>query len=293
MGADSGEWHATTDPTRVRQWADEHDAVPVRDPDEDGGTGLDVVTPQAQPSGEAAADLERIPWDQFLELFEAEQLAFRYRATDPDGVEPSCRLVDRSEVEETATEAETSGSSAQSVSSDQIVASDTGDAEPVVEDRVENQGDSATSPISRDELEQRGDQSPKRVDETGSPDAPTSESAGDAAEQPLVLEEIYEDPGGLGSDPEDEYVVFRNDGDERLDLSGWRVENGLGESYEFPDGFVLAPNEQVTIHSGEGRDSEIDLYWRSDETVWDRQGGTVVVRSPDGQRVLREPYKDG
>lgn len=288
MPSDSDAWRVTTDAARIREWADERGAVPVHDESATGRPELDVVDPDRR---EAAAGVDRITWDQFFELFEAEGLAFRYHEGADD---VRCELVDRATVS-AAAETEGGDGTRTDVASDRIVSSDTGEAEPIVDDRVESTSQRASAPGDRrdDRDEGPGNLAPKRLGESDDPDSPSSESASGAEEPPLVLEEIYEDPGGFDSDPDDEYVVLRNDGDQRLELAGWTVENGVGHSYRFPDGFVLEPNQEVTLHSGAGEDTETELYWGADEPVWNQEGGTVLVRTADDRQILREPYKDG
>ena len=131
----------------------------------------------------------------------------------------------------------------------------------------------------------------RSVEERDGDEPAISESARGAEQPGIVLEEVYEDPGGLSSDPDDEYVVFRNAGKEPIDLAGWAVENDDGRSYVFPGGFTLAAGERVTIHGGTGADTQTDLHWGAEESVWDSTGDTVILRTPGGDRVIREPIK--
>ncbi|MFC7195845.1 lamin tail domain-containing protein [Halosimplex aquaticum] len=108
----------------------------------------------------------------------------------------------------------------------------------------------------------------------------------------LVLGAVHEHRPGLG-DSQDEHVSLENAGDDPLDLSGWRLRNGEGRTFEFPEGATLDPGETVRVHSGDGRDETNDYYWGSDDTVWSTRGGTVVVETPDGRRALEADYKSG
>jgi len=89
----------------------------------------------------------------------------------------------------------------------------------------------------------------------------------------------------------DEYVVFENTGEEPLDLSGWTVKDDVGKTYTFPDGYTLGAGETVTLHTGSGTDSDIDLYWGSGSPIWNNGGDTVTVRNSDGDIVRQETYE--
>ncbi|MFT4947552.1 MAG: competence protein ComEC [Natronomonas sp.] len=107
----------------------------------------------------------------------------------------------------------------------------------------------------------------------------------------LTVDEINAD--AAGDDREnlnDEYVVFTNSGSEAVQLSGWTVEDEVGKTYTFPDGFTLEAGASVTLHTGSGTDTETDLYWGAESPVWNNGGDTVIVTNADGDRVLTEEY---
>jgi competence protein ComEC len=85
--------------------------------------------------------------------------------------------------------------------------------------------------------------------------------------------------------------VFANSGDEPLDMNGWTVEDEVGKTYTFPDGFTLEAGATVTLHTGSGTDTATDLYWGADSPVWNNGGDTVIVTNADGDRVLTEEYE--
>lgn len=262
---DRNEWQVTTDREQIRDWAGAHDAVPVRDTG--SNAGVDLRTDHAR-SG------DQIGWEQFFERLGEERAAVRFRADSPDESERAAfEVVDRETVavrDSTADRdaAEEKVDEPTQTESTNIVGSDTGEGEPPIFDEVET------------------DPEPDADDETS-----MAESAHGAELSALVLDEIYEDPGGVTSEPEDEYLVFKNTAEEPLDLTGWTVENDAGRSYTFPSGFTLEPGERVTLHSGVGDDTETDLYWGTEEETWDQTGDTVTVQTANGKRALREPYK--
>jgi len=87
-----------------------------------------------------------------------------------------------------------------------------------------------------------------------------------------------------------EVVTLGNTGADPIDISGWTLRNERGEAYVFPKGFSLAPGEQVTIHSGCGEDSNIDLHWCSRHPIWNDAGGVAILSTRDGEDVASYSY---
>ena len=63
------------------------------------------------------------------------------------------------------------------------------------------------------------------------------------------------------ADTSDEYVCLTNDDAAPADMGAWVLRNVLGRSYNFPNGFKLAPGQTVKVHTGAGQDSPTDLHW--------------------------------
>jgi len=107
----------------------------------------------------------------------------------------------------------------------------------------------------------------------------------------LVVASVH--PDAAGNDVQnlgDEYVTFRNAGNDSLDLSGWTVRDEGGHVYPFPDGFELASGASVRVYTGAGTDSADALYWNADGAVWNNDGDAVVVTNATGVVVLRHRY---
>ncbi|MDR5673872.1 lamin tail domain-containing protein [Halalkaliarchaeum sp. AArc-GB] len=130
--------------------------------------------------------------------------------------------------------------------------------------------------------------------DTGSNDTPDdtdSETDETTAEAGLTVAEIHADAAGDDRDNlNDEYVVFENTGNETLDLSGWTIEDEAGQRYTVPAGFELAAGETVTLHTGSGTGTTTELYWGSGSPIWNNNGDTVIVSTPNGEPVLEETY---
>ncbi|WP_267643489.1 lamin tail domain-containing protein [Haloarchaeobius amylolyticus] len=107
----------------------------------------------------------------------------------------------------------------------------------------------------------------------------------------ITVDNVHADAEGTESENlNDEYVVFSNDGDAAVDMSGWTVTDAAGNSYTVPDGFTLEAGASVTLHTGSGEDTDTDLYWGSGSPIWNNDGDTVIVQTDNGETVLEEAY---
>jgi len=87
----------------------------------------------------------------------------------------------------------------------------------------------------------------------------------------------------------DEYVDIKNDGSSSLDMTGWKVEDEAGYTYQFPDGFTLDAGATVRLHSGDGTDSSTDLYWGG-SYVWNNDSDTCYVYADGGGLAAEKTY---
>lgn len=124
---------------------------------------------------------------------------------------------------------------------------------------------------------------------TADADAGTTEGAVDGTGFEVVAIN-YDATGNDNENRNDEYVTFRNAGDDPLDVSGWTVADEAGHSYTFPDGTVVDPGAAVTLRTGPGTDTETTYHWGRSGAVWNNDGDVVVVRNATGATVVREPY---
>ena len=107
----------------------------------------------------------------------------------------------------------------------------------------------------------------------------------------LEVVEVNEDASGDDLEDPQENVLFENSGDDALDLTGYTVSDETTKEYAFPDGFTLLSGEEVTLYSGEGTDTDTELYWgRTGSAIWNNGGDTVFVDDPDGNTVVEYIY---
>ena len=91
----------------------------------------------------------------------------------------------------------------------------------------------------------------------------------------LLIDNIY-GVGVLNS----EVVVIINQSNGPVDLLGWKLDDGQGASYSFPD-LTLNQGGQVQIFSASGTDTVTKLFWNLEKAIW-KTGKSVTLRSPDG-----------
>lgn len=129
----------------------------------------------------------------------------------------------------------------------------------------------------------------------GGPEAEPTGEGTEAAEPPaeergLGVAQVHSEVDEAEADLNEEYVVFENTGEEPMELGGSTVSDREGNSYTFPEGFVLQPGDTVTLHSGSGSDTDDHLYWDAETRIWDDEDEEVRVYDPDNRLVLQESY---
>jgi micrococcal nuclease len=119
-------------------------------------------------------------------------------------------------------------------------------------------------------------------------------ACGPPSSAPATLLDIAPNPPGPDEDDlNGEWVLLGNRGDRDADLTGGVLRDESSTNrYPFPDGTLLAPGEQVTVHTGCGRDREGDLYWCQDGPVWNNGGDTALLLDPRGNVAGRLRYSE-
>ncbi len=123
---------------------------------------------------------------------------------------------------------------------------------------------------------------------TGGLVAPSqAENANPASTLPSLDAAVIQVENAVGvGDINNEVIVLKRVGEGELQLSGWRISNGSGKDYVFPE-LVLNKNGSVRLYTHSGQNTVIELYWGQPEAVW-KPGDTVSLYDPENN--LRASY---
>lgn len=153
-----------------------------------------------------------------------------------------------------------------------------------------------------DDLSVEDDESQAEQSDTDDNDAPATDDDGieegdNTGEGDLSLVERNVD---TGDDTSNEYVVFENTGDAELDLTGWQVRDDPDDGrvagnnlnpYSFSN-IVIPPGDQVRLTTGDGEDTNTEVFWGISNAVWDETGDRIIVENNEGEIVLDESYTE-
>ncbi|MBU4032501.1 MAG: thermonuclease family protein [Candidatus Thermoplasmatota archaeon] len=81
-----------------------------------------------------------------------------------------------------------------------------------------------------------------------------------------------------------EKIVFRNNDQETLDISGWNVKDESVHIFRFNDMSVPAGGT-VELKSGLGTDTTTEVYWQLDSSIWNNAGDVCFLRDENGLLV--------
>jgi LysM repeat protein len=111
--------------------------------------------------------------------------------------------------------------------------------------------------------------------------APTATPTPIKLEPQVVIESVI----GVGV-LENERVELLRTGDGELSLAGWRLEDGTGIVYTFPN-LTLYTGGAINLNTRNGQDTVVDLFWGLTSPIWE-SGKTVSLY--DSQNELRSSY---
>jgi hypothetical protein len=84
---------------------------------------------------------------------------------------------------------------------------------------------------------------------------------------------------------EQEFITIENQGPGDQDMTGWTINNNKLDTYWFPAGFILRGETKIQVWSRSSEDTETELYWGSEEEIWDNAEGVAYLRDHTGTLV--------
>jgi len=111
---------------------------------------------------------------------------------------------------------------------------------------------------------------------SGAPAQPLATLVADSSGRVIEITDVV-GPGDLNN----EAVMLKRVGSGDLQLSGWKLDDGNGHSYLFPD-FILNRDGAVQVNTRAGTNSAIALFWNASQAVW-ATGKTVTIYDPQGK----------
>jgi hypothetical protein len=91
----------------------------------------------------------------------------------------------------------------------------------------------------------------------------------------LIIDNVY----GVGK-LESEVIVIINQSSGAINLYGWKLDDGSGTIYTFPD-LTLHQGGEVQLFSSAGTNTVTKLFWNQNEAVW-KTGKSATLRTPGG-----------
>lgn len=121
--------------------------------------------------------------------------------------------------------------------------------------------------------------------------SPTPTATPEPSSSDVALDVIqYTDDGNDNDYPNNEWVQFENQGEQAVSLSGWTVKDDSSTwSYDFGS-VTLNPGDTVRLYTGEGSDTNSEVYWGYKRAVWNDDGDVVRLIDDDGELIVEFAY---
>jgi hypothetical protein len=116
-----------------------------------------------------------------------------------------------------------------------------------------------------------------------------------AARHPVIISGIYynspgSDRGGNAS-LNHEWVRLHNTTGHAISLTGWTLRDAAHHVYRFGT-YRLRAHGSVKIHTGHGRNTQRNRYWRHSWYIWNNTGDRATLKTAGGTVRARCRYSD-
>jgi micrococcal nuclease len=102
----------------------------------------------------------------------------------------------------------------------------------------------------------------------------------------------YDAPGPDNENPNGEWIEIRNISGNTINLDGYTIEDSSSSNlYRFRS-ISLAARQEIRLYSGCGSNTNRELYWCDDSSVWNNDGDTATLRDANGGLVDTYRYSD-
>jgi hypothetical protein len=119
--------------------------------------------------------------------------------------------------------------------------------------------------------------------------AESKDKVGDIS-QVIVIKDInYEAPSPERENLNGEWVEITNRGSAVQNMNGWKLLDEGNHTYSFKE-YSLNAGATVRIHTGQGEDTEADLYWKSKSPIWNNGGDAATLKDEEGDVVASFSY---
>ena len=87
-----------------------------------------------------------------------------------------------------------------------------------------------------------------------------------------------------------EYVTFKNNCLFACNMSSWTINDASNNNFIFPV-FTLYNGVSFALHTGNGNNTQTDVYWNRCRAVWNNNGGdTLYLRNSNNELILSQSY---
>jgi hypothetical protein len=89
--------------------------------------------------------------------------------------------------------------------------------------------------------------------------------------------------------PNNEFVELTldprfNSGNTTRSLTGYTLQNRVGDTHAFPAGLLIRDGQPIRVHTGPGVNGATVLFWGLNRGVWDNLSECIQLVSPGGGR---------